>query len=148
VAVAMTGRHREETMNRSTKLTVVASSQGADRPRPRWHFDHHRLDAYFVALEALEVVHEVAGEMKKGHGKLKDHLVRAVDGVFTQTVEAAARTGADRAARFRVARAEAAEAAAVLEALERLALAQPDKVDRALGLLWRLSAMLTKLARL
>ncbi len=119
----------------------------ADRSGRRWVFDHHRLDAYDVALEALAAVDVVAQHMDRGHGKLKDHMVRSMDGAFTQTTEAAARTGADRRHRFGVARAEAGEAAGVLEGLERLGLADHDEVDRAMGLLWRLCAMLTKLSR-
>jgi len=48
---------------------------------------------------------------------------------------------------MRVARAEAGEAAAALEACERLGLLEPARVDHVLGLLWRLCAMLTKLSR-
>jgi hypothetical protein len=84
--------------------------------------------------------------MPRGYGKLKDQLERALDGAFTLTSEAAARTGADRACRFRWARAEANEAAAIVEALAALGIAEAARVERVMGLLWRLSAMLTRLA--
>jgi four helix bundle protein len=113
----------------------------------RWHFDHHRLDAWHVSLEALVQGDAIARAVPKGYGKLKDQLQRALVGAYTQTTEAAARTGADRAARFRIARAEAGEAAGALEALARLGVADAGEVDVVVGLLWRLCAMLTRLAQ-
>jgi four helix bundle protein len=118
------------------------------KPVRRWIFDHHRLDAYDVALEALVLGEKILKALPRGHGTLADQLRRALQGAYLQTTEAAARTGADRLARFRNARAEAGEAAGALEALERLGLADPTDVDVVLGLLWRLCAMLTRLARL
>jgi four helix bundle protein len=118
------------------------------RTERRWRFDHHRLDAWHVALEALVRGEAIVKALPRGYGTLGDQLRRALSGAFTQTTEAAARTGADRLARFRIARAEAGEAAGALEALERLGVADPSKVDEAMGLLWRLSAMLCRLAKL
>jgi len=113
----------------------------------RWPFDHHRLDAYAVALEALVAGEAVAKQVPRGHGTLVDQFRRALESAFTQTTEASARTGADRLSRFRIARAEAGEAAGIVEALGRLGLASAGDVDRVLELLWRLCAMLTKLSR-
>ena len=79
---------------------------------------------------------------------MKDQLERALQGAFLQTTEAAARTGADRLARFRAARAEACESAGIIEALERLKLIEPSKARAQLLLLNRLVAMLTCLARI
>ena len=90
----------------------------------------------------------IAQQMPRGYGKLKDQLTRALQGAFTQTAEAASRTGADRRARFRVARAEAAEAAAILEGIERLGLVDAERIEPVTVLLWRLCAMLTRLAGL
>jgi four helix bundle protein len=110
------------------------------------HFDHHRLQAWRVALEALLAGRALCRTLPRGYGKLKDQLERALDGAFTLTSEAAARTGADRACRFRWARAEANEAAAILEALAQLGVAELPAVEHVISLLWRLSAMLTRLA--
>lgn len=132
----------------TTTTDRSARDQRSQRPQPRWAFDHHRLDAFHVALEAMVAVYAIADDLERGNAKLKDQMLRAVQGAYLQTSEAAARTGADRLARFRAARAEAGEAAAVLEGLERLGLADPVKVDRALELLWRLAAMLTRLAKI
>ena len=114
----------------------------------RWVFDHHRLDAHAVALEALVLGEKITKKLPRGYSTLADQLRRALQGAYLQTTEAAARTGADRIARFRNARAEAGEAAGALEALERLGVADAAQVDAVLGLLWRLCAMLTRLAQL
>ena len=90
----------------------------------------------------------IARELPRGYGKLKDQLGRALQGAFTQTTEASARTGADRLSRFRTARAEAGEAAGVLEALVALGVAEATEVDTVLEQLNRLCAMLHRLAKL
>jgi hypothetical protein len=118
------------------------------RPERKWVFDHHRLDAYEIALQALILGKQIIDELPRGYGTMGDQLGRALTGAFLQTTEAAARTGADRMARFRAARGEACEAAGAIEALDRLGVADRAKVDRELELLWRLCAMLTRLARL
>jgi hypothetical protein len=59
--------------------------------------------------------------------------------------EAASRTGADRRSRFRCARGEASDAAA-LEGVVALRLAPAERVEPILHLLARLCAMLTRLA--
>lgn len=129
------------------KLTVVTST--TEKPaQPRWQFDHHRLDAYGVALQALVKGTAIINRLPRGYGKLKDQASRALQGAFTQTTEASARTGADRLARYRSARAEAGEAAGLFEAFEHLRIADAAEVDEVLELLWRLCAMLCRLAKL
>lgn len=115
-------------------------------PQRKWQFDYHRLDVWWVAYEAFIRGSAIARALPQGHGKLKDHLQRALAGAFTQTSEVAPRTGADRAQRVRVARSEASEAAAALEAVGGLGLADPAQVDAVIELLWRQSAMLYRLA--
>lgn len=110
------------------------------------HFDHHRLDAWRVALEALLEGEAICQKLPRGHGKLRDQLRRALQGAFTLSSEAAARTGADRSCRFRWARAEAGEAAAILEAVARMGLCDAERCGRVIDKLWRQSAMLTRLA--
>jgi len=60
---------------------------------------------------------------------------------------AAARSGADRLARFRCARGEASEAAAALDAVVVLGLVPAARVEPVVALLARLHAMLTRLCR-
>jgi four helix bundle protein len=117
------------------------------RPLPRRHFDHHRLDAWHIAKEALIEGLAILDDVPRGHGKLKDQAQRALSSSFTLTSEGAARTGADRSCRMRWARAEANESAAVFEVLGDLKLIEQPRIDSQLDRLWRLSATLTGLAR-
>lgn len=131
-----------------TQQTRTAPVRGEEDRSVRWEFDHHRLDAWWVAKEAMVCGFAMTKKMPRGYGKMKDQLERALEGAFLQTSEAAARTGADRLARFRSARAEAGEAAAALEGLRDLRVLDEEAVDEVLALLWRLCAMLTRLARI
>jgi four helix bundle protein len=90
----------------------------------------------------------VAKSLPRGYGSLKDQLRRALLSAYLGVAEAANRTGKDRLSRFRCARAEAAEAAAALDAVLILGLAHQDEVEPVVHLLARLTAMLTKLAQL
>jgi four helix bundle protein len=112
----------------------------------RWSFDHHRLDAFAISKDAMVMGMRISADLPKGYGKLKDQLERALQGAFTQTTEAAARSGQDRRSRFRIARAEAGEAAGILEGLIALGVTHPDRADPVLELLWRLSGILYRLA--
>jgi four helix bundle protein len=114
-------------------------------PPPR--FSHSRLDAYQVAREALAQGERIAQALPRGYGTLSDQLRRALLSAFLGVAEAAARSGADRLARFRCARGEASEAAAALDAVVLLGLAPAAQVEPVVVLLSRLHAMLTRLAR-
>jgi len=114
----------------------------------RWCFDHHRLEAWRVAFEALVLGNKLMKGIPRGNGALVEQFKRALSGMYTQTSEGSARIGADRLSRFRIARAEAGEAAAAMEALVALGLVNAAGGDRELELLWRVCAMLTKLARI
>jgi len=116
------------------------------RPTPR-HFDHHRLDAWHVAKQALIEGLAILDDVPRGYGKLVDQARRALSSSFTLTSEGAARTGADRSYRMRCARGEANESAAVFEVLGELGLIKQQRIEAQLDRLWRLSAMLTGLAR-
>ena len=111
-------------------------------------FDHHRLDAFRVAREALCLGDEIVKRLLRGYAALADQLRRALLATFLGIAEGSSRSGSDRMARFRCARGEASEAAAALEAVLLLRLAPQNEVERALGLLDRLCAMLTRLAGL
>ena len=81
-------------------VTPLAShAEPTPDPRP-FLFDHHRLHAYDVALAALVRGEAIAKTIPRGHASFVDQLRRALAGAFLQTTEAAARTGADRLARF------------------------------------------------
>jgi four helix bundle protein len=129
---------RNPCTNTCTRTELAAWSPGP--------FDHQRLDAYKVALEALVDGDRLARQLPRGYGKLTDQLRRALLSAHLGVAEAASRTGADRRARFRCARGEASEAAAALEAVLLLKLAPAERVEPILHLLGRLAAMLTRLA--
>ena len=74
-------------------------------------FDHHRLDAFSVAREALVLGNAIACRIPRGYGTLADQLRRALLSAFLGIAEGSSRSGSDRLARFRCARGEASEAA-------------------------------------
>ncbi len=110
-------------------------------------FEHERLDAFVVARQALQAGDALARRLPRGYGALADQLRRALLAAYLGVAEAASRTGADRAARFRCARGEAAEAAAALDAASLLGLVPVTATEEIRALLARLCAMLTRLAR-
>ena len=109
-------------------------------------FDHQRLDVYHVARGALAAGDQICRGLPRGHGKLADQLRRSLLSALLNIAEAASRDGADRRARFRIARGEAAEAAAAVDAVQLLALASTARTEALLDDLARLCAMLTRLA--
>lgn len=120
-------------------------------PPPDWRpaaFDHERLDAFLVARDALAFGDRLARRLPRGYASLADQLRRALLSAYLGVAEASSRTGADRLARFRCARGEAAEAAAALDAVAVLGLASSADVKGVVDLLRRLAAMLTRLAKL
>ncbi len=114
--------------------------------RPPGKFDHHRLDAFHVARDALRLGDAIARRLPRGYATLSDQLRRALLAAFLGIAEASSRQGQDRLARFRCARGEASEAAAALEAVQVLTLAPPDQTQVVLDLCDRLCAMLTRLS--
>ena len=111
-------------------------------------FDHHRLDAFSVARQALQQGDAIARRLPRGYAALGDQLRRALLSAFLGIAEASSRSGADRLARFRCARGEACEAAAALEAVQIFRLASDREIQVVMALLDRLCAMLTRLAGL
>jgi four helix bundle protein len=110
-------------------------------------FAHQRLRAWEVALEALARCDGAAKRLARGYGPLADQLKRASQSACLQVAEGAAKTGAERAQRFRGARAEASEAAAAIEAAGALGLLPEAQIAEALNQLGKLCAMLVKLER-
>ena len=133
--------------------TESRDTEPRDRGRARdtkfkaGRFDYQRLDAYKVALRALELGEQIAKRLPRGYGKLKDQLRRALLSSYLNIAEASSRTGNDRRSRFRCSRGEAAEAAAAVEAVALLQLAPASQTDELTALLGRSCAMLTRLAQ-
>ena len=110
-------------------------------------FDYQRLDAFKVAREALRLGDALARRLPRGYATLQDQLRRALLSAYLGIAEASSRQGADRLCRFRCARGEACEAAA-LEGVLVLNLAPEAEILTLLVLLDRLCAMLTRLAHM
>jgi len=110
-------------------------------------FDHERLDAYQVAKETLRRGELIAAKLPRGYANLADQMRRSLLSSMTVTAEGAARVGADRKNRFRIAKGEAGEAAACIEATAMLGLVDPTEAAEVRYLLARQCAMLGGLAR-
>ena len=124
----------------------MSRSQSPSSP-PAPYFAHDQLDAYRVAREALAQGDPIARDLPRGYSTLADQLRRALLSAFLNIAEAASRYGADRMARFRVARGEVSEAAAALDAVQVLGLVSAERVQPVVVLLGRLYATLTRLAK-
>ena len=55
--------------------------QKATATTRRWTYDHHRLDAWHVALEALVLGNELVKGAIRGNGAQVDQLKRALSGM-------------------------------------------------------------------
>ena len=53
------------------------------------YFDHERLDAFHVALDALVLGDAIGRGLPRGYATLGDQLRRAVSGAYLQTSEVA-----------------------------------------------------------
>ena len=106
------------------------------------YFDHEKLDCYRVAMQALVLIDSIAQSLPRGYAKLKDQMQRASQGVVLLIAEASARTGADRAMRFKLARSETGEAGCALTVALELGVGPKTQCAEARELLLRVSAML------
>ena len=109
-------------------------------------FNHHNLDAFQVARQALVEGEALAVKLPRGYATLADQVRRALLHAYLGVAEAASRAGNDRQARFRAALGEASEAAAGFEAVIALRLLPEPKVTPVIALLGRLCAMLSRLS--
>ena len=91
---------------------------------------------------------EVAASVARGYAHLADQRRRAATSSPLNIAEAAGRTSeADAARHYAIARGSSMECAAVLDALKVLSAVEQDRYARAMELLEREVAMLTKLCR-
>jgi len=108
--------------------------------------EHHKLDAYNVALEFVPRAFVIAGGLPRGLGDLADQLRRASTSIALNIAEGAGEyAGKDKAKFYRYAKRSAAECAAIIEVAAKLDPSQ--KVDDEAKQLERLTAMLIRLAR-
>ena len=111
-------------------------------------FPHHRLHVYRLSLELFREVEVFAASLPAGHAELKDQLRRAMGSVVRNIAEGASRFHAkDKAARFRIARAECAEAAATIEMAGVVGLIEARRCESMIHRADRVAAMLTGLVK-
>ena len=107
-----------------------------------------KLDAYRCAIEFVALTVQIHAAIPRGHGDLRDQLRRAALSVPLNIAEGSGRaTEVDAARHFAIARGSAMECAAVLDVIRVLGLLPEQAHQRAIGLLARLVAMLTKMSR-
>ena len=111
-------------------------------------FDHHKLDVYQCALDALDACDRVTAQLPKGRGHIRDQLDRASGSIVANIAEGAGEfTPREKARFYRIARRSAIEAVAWLEVIERRGEAPQALLRAALGYLERVVSVLVKLIR-
>ena len=107
-----------------------------------------KLDVYRCAIEFLALSATVLQGLPRGHAALADQLRRAALSVPLNIAEAAGRvSAADGARHYAIARGSAMECAAIMDALLVLGAIAAREHQRAMDLIAREVAMLTKLCR-
>lgn len=107
-----------------------------------------KLDVYRCSIDFVAMAVEIGERVPRGHAGLRDQLRRAALSVPLNIAEGAGRTSeADGARHFAIARGSAMECAAVLDVVRALGALEEERHRRAIELLARVVAMLTKLCR-
>ena len=110
-------------------------------------FNFHRLDVYGCAITFLKLALPLGERVPPGYHSLKDQLRRAAVSIPLNIAEGSGRFDNDARRYFLIARGSALECAAILDVLAALG-ADTEDVAKALEVLHRVVAMLTKMARL
>jgi four helix bundle protein len=111
------------------------------------YFEFEKLDVYQAALEFIERVDHIVGQLPKGYAHRKNQLQRSADSIADNIAEGVGEFAANERRRFlRISRRSALEAASQLLVIARQRQAQAEQIDQTLALLHRIVCMLTKLA--
>ena len=111
-------------------------------------FDHHRLDVYQRALDALDACDRITAQLPAGRAHLRDQIQRASGSAVANIAEGAGEfSPAEKARFYRMARRSAIEAVAWLEIVQRRNEAPAETLREALGHFERVVSMLVKLIR-
>jgi len=111
-------------------------------------FDHHKLDVYQRALDALDACDRITAQLPKGRAHLRDQIDRASGSIVANIAEGAGEfSPAEKARFYRMARRSAIEVVAWLEIIERRDEAPEEPLREALEHLERVVSMLVKLIR-
>ena len=110
-------------------------------------FGFQRLDAYRAAIKFLATASQVVAGIGRGHGDLVDQFRRAALSVPLNIAEGTGKFNRDSVRYYTIARGSALECAAVLDAMESLALIDEAALREPRELLERVVSMLTGLIR-
>jgi four helix bundle protein len=110
-------------------------------------FGFQRLDVYRAATEFLGLTAKLVTKIPKGHSGLVDQLRRAALSVPLNIAEGSGKFSKDAQRFYAIARGSALECAAILDALQAMAVLDEDALTKARDLLERVVSMLTGLIR-
>jgi len=110
-------------------------------------FGFQRLDVYRASTQFLGLMSKLVTGIPRGHGDLVDQLRRAALSVPLNIAEGSGRFSRDAVRFYAIARGSALECAAVLDALEAMAVFDEPDLRQARELLERIVSMLTGLIR-
>ena len=110
-------------------------------------FGFQRLDAYRASTEFLGLISKLVTRIPKGHSDLVDQLRRAALSVPLNLAEGSGKFNRDARRFYAIARGSALECAAILDALEAMAMFDDAALRQERELLERIVSMLTDLIR-
>lgn len=111
-------------------------------------FDHEKLDVYQVALDFCIWTYGIVRPLKGDLFDARSQLVRAANSILLNIAEGCGRTSiAERRHFYYISRGSSYECAAVLDILNKTQHLSESDCSHGKGLLLRISAMLTRLAR-
>ena len=110
-------------------------------------FGFQRLDVYRASSEFLGLTSKLVTRIPKGHGNLVDQLRRAALSVPLNIAEGSGKFSRDAVRFYAIARGSALECAAILDALEAMAVFDQAALSQPRELLERIVSMLTGLIR-
>lgn len=112
-------------------------------------FDYEKWDVYRASIELVILVDGIIEKFPRGKAYLADQLQRAGSSVPLNIAEGSGESAMNEKARFyRMARRSATECASILDICLQLKIVDEETFQRGRGLLLRIVAMLTKMARL
>jgi four helix bundle protein len=121
---------------------------GASSDRWMYMLSFQKLDVYRCSVDLLALVATLPKRVPRGFSSLSEQLRRAALSVPLNIAEAAGRNSAADAARhYSIARGSAMECAAILDGLHALSVIEGSEHAKAIELLERIVAMLTRLCR-
>src|SRR6478752_2384373 len=126
---------------------VLLDAAGGGSCRRRGMFGFQRLDVYRASTQFLGLTSKLVARIPRGHRDLIDQLRRAALSVPLNIAEGSGKFSRDAVRFYTIARGSALECAAILDALEAMAVLDEASLEHARALLERVVSMLTGLIR-